>query len=95
MTGFSVKFDYCVSDCRGLCKARDKLDESVVMARLSFDSQCHGCPLLKWQAVSHEMTQPKICAHCLAGHRASSDNGKALQSGEIKAVGLGPTSLTN
>lgn len=86
MTGFSVKFEYCVSGCRGHFVRR-----GACWMRVS----CNGCPLLWWQAVSHEMTQPKICAPCLSGHRASSDNGKALRSGGIKAVGLGPTSLTN
>lgn len=95
MTGFSAKSECCASDCQGLCEARGKLDERVVTAGLSFQQSCNGCPLLRWQAVSHGMTPPKICAHCFAGHRASSDDGKALRSRGIKAMGLGPTSLSN
>lgn len=42
MAGFSVKSERCASDCRGLCEARGKLDERVVMAGLSFNSHVMG-----------------------------------------------------
>lgn len=41
------------------------------------------------------MSLPKRCVHSLTGHRASSDDGKALWNGTSKALGLGPTSLTS
>lgn len=93
MTHFSVKFEYCVTAYRVLCKAQGKLDERVATAGLSFNSHLMGAHYYGGRLlVMRSLSQRDVLTP--TGHRAGSDDGKALWGGGSKALGLGPTSLT-